>query len=305
MYHHVRRKGEKFFPKLVSLDFKEFTNQLDYLEKKYQIVNIEDLTNFISKKKKPKKKLCMLTFDDGYLNHYTTIYPELKRRNLQGFFFPPSKAIIKRKLMDSNKAHLLIASKVPIRKLNKELETLYYKFKIDKIIKLEFSELIKKYKHPFGYDNAETILFKRITQHVIPEKLRKKIFDSMLKKFVKISEKNLAKNMYITKRQAKEMLSNGMIFGNHCHDHLWLEKENEKNQQYQINQGLKFLKSIGMKLNNWIMCYPYGSYNKSTIEILKNKHCFLGLTSVNRAYNYKVDSNFEIPRIDCNNVFEY
>ena len=64
MYHHERRKGEKFFPKLVSLDFKEFTNQLDYLEKKYQIVNIEDLTNFISKKKKPKKKLCMLTFND-------------------------------------------------------------------------------------------------------------------------------------------------------------------------------------------------------------------------------------------------
>ena len=40
MYHHVRKKKEKFFPKLVSLDFKEFTNQLDYLEKKYQIKNI-------------------------------------------------------------------------------------------------------------------------------------------------------------------------------------------------------------------------------------------------------------------------
>lgn len=305
MYHHVRKKEEKFFPKLVSLNFKKFTNQLDYLEKNYHIANIEDLANFISKKKKTKKKLCMLTFDDGYLNHYTTVYPELKRRNLQGFFFPPSKAIVKRKLMDSNKAHLLIASKVSIRKLNKELETLYYKFKINKKNKLEFSELIKKYKHPFGYDNAETILFKRITQHVIPKKFRKKIFDSMLKKFVKISEKKLAKNMYITKRQANEMVSNGMIFGNHCHDHLWLEKESEKNQQYQINQGLNFLKSIGMKLNNWIMCYPYGSYNKSTIKILKNKHCFLGLTSVNRAYNCNIDSSFEIPRIDCNNVFEY
>ena len=247
----------------------------------------------------------MLTFDDGYLNHYTTVYPELKRRNLQGFFFPPSKAIVKKKLMDSNKAHLLIASRVSIRKLNEELEKLYYQFKIDKIIKLDFSELIKKYKHPNAFDNAETILFKRITQHVLPDKFRKKVFDSMFKKFIKVSEKNLAENMYINKNQAKEMISNGMIFGNHCHDHLWLEYENEKNQKYQINQGLKFLKSVGMNLNNWIMCYPYGSYNKSTIKILKNKHCFLGLTSVNGAYNYKKDSNFEIPRIDCNNVFEY
>ena len=305
MYHHVRKKKEKFFPKLASLKFNDFTNQLDYLEKNYHIVNIKDLTDFIHKKKKPKKKLCMLTFDDGYLNHYTTVYPELKRRNLQGFFFPPSKAIVKKKLMDSNKAHLLIASRVSIRKLNEELEKLYYQFKIDKIIKLDFSELIKKYKHPNAFDNAETILFKRITQHVLPDKFRKKVFDSMFKKFIKVSEKNLAENMYINKNQAKEMISNGMIFGNHCHDHLWLEYENEKNQKYQINQGLKFLKSVGMNLNNWIMCYPYGSYNKSTIKILKNKHCFLGLTSVNGAYNYKKDSNFEIPRIDCNNVFEY
>ena len=56
MYHHVRKKEEKFFPKLVSLNFKKFTNQLDYLEKNYHIANIEDLANFISKKKKTKKK---------------------------------------------------------------------------------------------------------------------------------------------------------------------------------------------------------------------------------------------------------
>ena len=56
MYHHVRKKKDKFFPKLISLDFKKFTNQLDYLEKNYHIINIKDLTDFINKKKKTKKK---------------------------------------------------------------------------------------------------------------------------------------------------------------------------------------------------------------------------------------------------------
>ena len=56
MYHHVRKKKEKFFPKLASLKFNDFTNQLDYLEKNHHIVNIKDLTDFIHKKKKTKKK---------------------------------------------------------------------------------------------------------------------------------------------------------------------------------------------------------------------------------------------------------
>ena len=55
MYHHVRKKKEKFFPKLASLKFNDFTNQLDYLEKNYHIVNIKDLTDFIHKKKNQKK----------------------------------------------------------------------------------------------------------------------------------------------------------------------------------------------------------------------------------------------------------
>ena len=101
------------------------------------------------------------------------------------------------------------------------------------------------------------------------------------------------------------MVANGMFFGNHCFNHLWLEHESKKKQDFEITQGLKFLKKIGMDLNNWIMCYPYGSYNNNTLKILRSKKCFIGFTSLNKAFNQKKYSRFEIPRIDCNNVFEY
>jgi peptidoglycan/xylan/chitin deacetylase (PgdA/CDA1 family) len=305
MYHHVRKKNENFFPKLNSLDYKIFIKQLDYLEKNYRIVNFQDLIDFFVNKKKFKKKLCMLTFDDGYLNHYTNVFPELKKRKLQGFFFPPSKAILERKLMDSNKAHLLLASNTPVKKLNKELEKIFYELELEKKIKKSFSDLIRVYKKPFGFDDSETIFFKRFTQHILPERFRNKVLKNLIKKFVKKSENYLAKHYYFTKKQAQEMVSNGMIFGNHCHDHLWLEKVNEKTQKLQIEKGLKFLKLIGMDLNRWIMCYPYGSYNNLTLKILKNKKCFLALTSVNKPYNNTNDQIYKIPRIDCNNVFEY
>ena len=31
----------------------------------------------------------------------------------------------------------------------------------------------------------------------------------------------------------------------------------------------------------------------------------MGLTSKNKVFEKNIDSKFEIPRIDCNNVFEY
>jgi peptidoglycan/xylan/chitin deacetylase (PgdA/CDA1 family) len=305
MYHQIRKNEEDFFPKLISLKKDKFKKQLNYLEKNYHIANIEDLKNFFLKKKKFKKKLCMLTFDDGYLSHYTNVFPILKQKGLQGFFFPPSKAIENRELTDQNKAQLLLASNVLVKDLNNELENLFNSMKIEKKVKLDFNRLKKIYKKPFGFDDSETIFFKRMLQVVVPINLRTKIFDILIKKYINKDQKEIVKELYLTMKQAREMVKNQMFFGNHCHNHLWLESEKEKKQEQEILAGIKFLKKIGMHKSQWIMCYPYGSYNKFTIKILKRNDCFLGLTTINRSFDIKKDSIFEIPRIDCNNVYEY
>ena len=90
------------------------------------------------------------------------------------------------------------------------------------------------------------------------------------------------------------MVRGGMFFGNHCYNHLWLENQEENKQKIEILKGIKFLRKIGMKRTGWIMCYPYGSYNRTTIKILKNNDFFLGLTTINKEYNIKKDSAFEI-----------
>ena len=55
MYHQVRKKKEIFFPKLVSLKLNNFKKQINYLDTKYHIVNIDDLKDFFIKKKSLKK----------------------------------------------------------------------------------------------------------------------------------------------------------------------------------------------------------------------------------------------------------
>ena len=43
----------------------------------------------------------------------------------------------------------------------------------------------------------------------------------------------------------------------------------------EIDKSIEFLKSIGSSTDNWAMCYPYGGYNQSLIDILKRKGCVL------------------------------
>lgn len=305
MYHQVRKKKEFFFPKLVSLKLSNFKKQLSHLEKNYHIADIDDLKDFFIKKKKFKKNLCMLTFDDGYLSHYNNVFPILKQKGLQGFFFPPSKAIEKREITDQNKAQILLASKATVQELNYELKKYFNSMKIKEKTKLDYNKLEKKFKKPYGFDDSETIFFKRMMQTVLPIDLRFKIFDLLIKKYINKNQNTLAKELYFTIKQAKLMVKEGMFFGNHCHNHLWLENQNEKIQKIEILKGLQFLKKIGMQDKGWIMCYPYGSYNKATIRILRKNDCFLGLTTINKGFDENKDSIFQIPRIDCNNVFEY
>ena len=183
---------------------------------------------------------------------------------------------------------------------------MFYKYKIEKIINLNFNELKAKYRKKFRFDDAETIFFKRIFQHVLPNEVKLKLLNLMFKKFVKDSENKIAKKLYLNISQIKEMIGGGMYFGNHSYGHPSLEHCKKNFHAKEINKGLKFMSDIGMNSKkNWIMCYPYGSYNNSTLQILKNKKCLIGLTTIQGEYKILNHSNYEIPRIDCNDVFKY
>lgn len=66
-----------------------FVQQLDFLQAKgYQTVTLQDIEKAVLQKDKDffNRKLVMLTFDDGYKEHYTIVFPELKKRNMRGVF---------------------------------------------------------------------------------------------------------------------------------------------------------------------------------------------------------------------------
>jgi hypothetical protein len=53
-------------------------------------------------------------------------------------------------------------------------------------------------------------------------------------------------------------------------------------------------------LDNWIMCYPYGSYNADTLKVLADANCSIGLTTKVGATDFSTQNKLELSRWDTN-----
>ena len=116
MYGNFRTQG--ILKGLLTSQFKE---QLVYLERYYQFVTVDDCINACYYDGDLPSNAILLTFDDAYVDHFTTVFPLLEERGIQGCFFPPAKAILEHKVLDVNKIHFLLASVSNIHDLLRDI----------------------------------------------------------------------------------------------------------------------------------------------------------------------------------------
>jgi len=295
MYHFVRPKNQSKI-KLKSLELSEFKYQLDYLMNNYKILSAEEVLYYFNLKKKFPIKSCWLTFDDGYIDHYKYVFPELLKRNIQGTFFPAYKAIKEKKLLDVNAIQVILAlTKIPDDILNFIKETCNEN-------KLNQNELInyKKEIKLNRYDDDKTSLIKFLLQKKLPLLLRKSIINLLIQKYFTNDILDEIQNLYLSIEQIKIMISHGMHIGNHGYDHNWLGTLNKDEQENDIKKSLELFEEIKLPVKDWIMCYPYGSYDRNTIKIIKKYQAAIGLTTIPRKVNIRNDNVYELPRLDTN-----
>ncbi|MCY6355134.1 polysaccharide deacetylase family protein [Clostridium sp. ZS2-4] len=94
MYHSIGY--EKDNP--VRLPVENLEKQMKYLkDNNYTTLSMEELYNYFENNKAIPKKSIVLTFDDGYLDNYTKLYPVLKKYGFKGTIFVITNAIDKGK----------------------------------------------------------------------------------------------------------------------------------------------------------------------------------------------------------------
>lgn len=302
MYHYVRQLQQSSYPGIKGLTVEQFNGQLDYIEKHYQPLRIEELIQAVredSCDRLPGNAL-LLTFDDGYSDHFHTVFPELRRRGIQGCFFPMARAIQEQVVLDVNKIHFLLATAstgklVPI--LYDRLDQYRSEYNLE-----SNAYYYRKYAPPGRYDDADTSFLKRMLQKVLPEKLRNRLLEDLFDRFVTTDETAFAAELYLSVEQLQEMVQNGMHVGSHGYDHYWLAHLTPEQQEREIDLSLKFMREVGVSGEDWVFCYPNGSYNESLIDLLKRKRCSLAFTTSTGLATINGENAFTLERLDTNDL---
>ena len=92
MYHYVREIYQTPYPNIKGLLTSQFKEQLNYLKKNFSFVTVSDCINALRNETSLPSKACLLTFDDGYIDHFETVFPLLQENHIQGCFFPPAQS---------------------------------------------------------------------------------------------------------------------------------------------------------------------------------------------------------------------
>lgn len=298
MYHYIRDLTHSRYPGIKGLDLSLFRQQLDFLQSRYTVIRCEDVLAAINGEKKIDKPACVLTFDDGYLDHYTNVFPLLRERGITGFFSMPGKIIKENKLLDVNKIHFLLAAK-PIELL---LPMIYER--LDHYRGSEYpipptKELYNKLAISNRFDSADVIFVKRLLQVELEETLRGKIVDDLFASIIGLPETTFAHELYMSMDQVRLMAREGMEWGIHGYDHYWMNRLEESALQRDVMQALDVFDGVTNR-NGWICVYPYGSTSESVINVVKEMGAIGGLGTEVGPCPLSRQVLYSMPRFDAN-----
>lgn len=301
MYHYVRPIQGTRYATLKGLELERFRGQLDFIQRHYQVVRMEEVIAAARGQATLPPHSVLLTFDDGYTDHYEHVLPLLAERSMQGSFFPPACAVREGRVLDVNKIHFTLASGANPTDLVSEIFTAMDENRSEYGLR-DNADYFATYSTESRYDDPEVAFIKRILQKGLPEPLRAPLIDRLFRRFVTEDEKAFASELYMSVEQLRELHAAGMFIGSHGDQHLWLNTLSPNEQRQEIDNSLDFLAELGVPTDDWVMCYPYGGYNDSLLALLRDRQCALGLTVEVSLADLVRDDPLLLPRLDTNDL---
>jgi peptidoglycan/xylan/chitin deacetylase (PgdA/CDA1 family) len=301
MYHYVREIENSRFPEIKGLETELFREQLKFLKKHYNFVTTEEVIDSVYNNYKLPTKSVLLTFDDGYVDHYANVFPILQEFGVQGSFYIPVKAVRDHKMLDVNKIHFILAAVSDKKQIIFDIKFLIEEYKFQYSLQ-DFDYYYKKLAVEWRHDTAEVIFIKRLLQVELAEDVRGEFVNVLFSKYLQVDESEFAKELYLNEIQVKEMLKGGMHIGCHGYNHFWWNRLQPEELEKEIDLSLDFLSEMGVDIANWTAAYPYGSYSDEVEKLLRQKKCRLAFTSEVSLANTSVKSSLLMGRLDTNNI---
>lgn len=302
MYHYVRDLEYSRFPAIKGLSLHRFQRQLEYIQAHFTPISIDHIFQALSD---PGRELppnaILLTFDDGYIDHFENVFPLLDAKGIAGCFFPPARAVLEHKVLDVNKIQFVLAATQNPCGVLDEVFSCIDDFRTDyKLLSREayLSSIMNQHR----YDSHEVTVIKRLLQRTLPEAVRHEIVHRLFEKHVSSDEAAFARELYMSEDQITCIHRHGMHVGSHGYNHIWLNEASQQEQTTEVDRSLDFMRNLGVVTRGWTMCYPYGGYNDSVLQVLRERSCGAAFTVEPRTADLDLDDPLTLPRIDTNDL---
>ncbi|MDC0533542.1 polysaccharide deacetylase family protein [Candidatus Pelagibacter sp.] len=279
-------------------------------EKFEKIIKFIGIKNILSpeewifklKKKILKKTDVCLTFDDGLRSQFKYALPILKKYNLKAFWFVFS-SVYENKIDENELFNQLIFKKF------KNTKIFQHKFLRD----IKINTKVFKTKKYINYLVQNKKLYPILTQEDIKYRFLRNIYFKrrdliqIMNKFLDIKKKDHkdAINIWMSKKQLKQISNEGHNIGLHSHSHdLEFKRLSEKKQTKEYKKNFNEIFKI-TKIKPNAMSHPLNSYNKKTLRILKKLEIICGFRSNLNSFDYINKTDLEIARNDPAYIFKY
>lgn len=281
--HRIIDITDEAFPFLKMLGYctyDEFENRIKYLFRHYKFISLQEANAYLKGAKKRRPNCIALTFDDGYKDNYSKIFPLLKQYNIPATIFLSTHCIDTREMLWHDKVIYLIAKTKVKQVCLAELKNTSYNL-LTLADKAKFFRQVNKL-----LKDAEDAKRKQ---------LLKKLFTLLGFQEGDI----LAKDLMLSWDEIKEMHNSGLVsFGSHTLTHPILTKLPEEEIRKEV-----FLSKL--VINNNLpyspvefFSYPGGFWDTRVENIVKEagyKAAFGTFRSVGR-------NHFNIERMGFTNI---
>lgn len=299
MYHYVRDTAATPFPDIRALAPAFFERQLDWLQMQYTVVGVRELEAALDGRSTLPHGAALLTFDDGFVDHYETVFPALRRRGLSGAFFLSEHACAPPpRLLSVHKTHFLLAA------LGAEA------FGRAVLAECAVSPALRSRQHTvFGVDRWEQVhdrAIKHLINYELPFAEADRVLETLFTAHIGDSSA-FARRLYLDAAMIHDMAANGMVFGYHTQTHRMLSRLPRAEQEAELGRGVEWIRALSGQ-SSVPFCYPWGgakTYTADTVEILRDVGYSLAFNTVRRRVTLGTDDRFELPRFDTRDLPPY
>jgi peptidoglycan/xylan/chitin deacetylase (PgdA/CDA1 family) len=128
------------------------------------------------------------------------------------------------------------------------------------------------------------------------------VLNQLFADHVSMDEQAFADELYLSLGDVQRLVERGMDIAGHGDEHKRLALLDESSQRAEITGTQRLLESVyDQKIEAWTMCYPYGSRDATTLRLLEEAGCALGLTT-DVGVADATSAPLELPRLDTNDL---